>query len=291
MYTIRQASLRSGVSVPLIRAWERRYGVPQPGRSSGGYRLYDDEAIATLRAMRQLVDDGWQPSAAAAAIRDGTVPVADAAPHLPDADGTALAERFVDAAARYDGRGLESALDEMTGRGSFEVVVDTLLLPAAVALGQRWQLGQLDVAAEHAASAAIMRRLSAAFEAAGLASQAPPVIVGMPPGARHELGALAFATALRRRGVGVVYLGPDVPIGSWVHAVAAAGAAGAVIGAVREEDAAAAAQVLEAVHAAAPQVRLAVGGKEAGGVATNVPLIVLPASVVAAAETMERAVR
>ena len=124
-----------------------------------------------------------------------------------------------------------------------------------------------------------------------MATNAPLVIVGMPPGARHELGALAFATALRRRGVAVVYLGPDVPVRSWVHAVAAARAAGAVLGVVREEDAAGAGEVVDAVHVAAPQARLAIGGKEAGRVVSIAPLVVLPSSVVDAAEAMERAVR
>jgi DNA-binding transcriptional MerR regulator len=39
MYTIRQASLRSGVSIPLLRAWERRYRVVTPSRTAAGYRL------------------------------------------------------------------------------------------------------------------------------------------------------------------------------------------------------------------------------------------------------------
>ena len=30
MYTIKEASARSGVGAPLIRAWERRYGVVAP---------------------------------------------------------------------------------------------------------------------------------------------------------------------------------------------------------------------------------------------------------------------
>ena len=50
-------------------------------------------------------------------------------------------------------------------------------------------------------------------------SSEPLVVVGLPPGSRHELGALAFAVAVRRRGVGVLYLGPDVPVASWVHVI------------------------------------------------------------------------
>ena len=66
MYTIKQAAARTGLSVPTIRAWERRYGVVRPSRTAAGYRLYDDDALARLLAMRRLVDgDGWRPSQAA----------------------------------------------------------------------------------------------------------------------------------------------------------------------------------------------------------------------------------
>ncbi len=50
MYSIKQASIRSGVSVPLIRAWERRYGVVSPQRTASGYRLYDDAGHRDARA-------------------------------------------------------------------------------------------------------------------------------------------------------------------------------------------------------------------------------------------------
>jgi MerR family transcriptional regulator, light-induced transcriptional regulator len=44
------------------------------------------------------------------------------------------------------------------------------------------------------------------------------VLVGLPPGSRHELGALAFATAARRAGLAVLYLGRDLRIDDWVRA-------------------------------------------------------------------------
>ena len=286
MYTIRQASLRSGVSIPLVRAWERRYGVVHPARTAGGYRVYDDAAIATLQAMRRLVDEGWQPSVAAAALRDGSAPSPAAAPS-EGAEAAVLADRFAAAAARYDREAIESVLDEMTTRGSFEATVDEFLLPAAASLGEQWERGRLDVAAEHVASAAVMRRLAAAFDAAGRAGYGPLVIVGMPPGGRHELGALAFATALRRRGIAVVYLGPDVPIGSWVHAVSASGAAAAVIGAVTGEDADAARRVVEAIRAMSPKTLVAIGGNAAKRLSHEEGVTVLPRAVVQAAEQVD----
>lgn len=290
MYTIRQASLRSGVSIPLVRAWERRYGVIQPERTAGGYRVYDDAAIATLQAMRRLVDEGWQPSVAAAALRSGSAPTSAATPG-ESAEATLLAERFAAAAARYDREAIESLLDEMTARGSFEATIDEFVLPAAAALGDRWEDGRLDVAAEHAASAAVMRRLAAAFDATGRTARGPLAIVGLPPNGRHELGALAFATALRRRGIEVVYLGPDVPIGSWVHAVAASGAAAAIIGAVTAEDADSARRVAQALRAMSPRALVAVGGAAAERLSDMPGVTLLARPVVRAAEQVDDLLR
>jgi methanogenic corrinoid protein MtbC1 len=41
----------------------------------------------------------------------------------------------------------------------------------------------------------------------------------LPSGSQHELGALAFATAIRRRGLDVLYLGANVPVSSCETAV------------------------------------------------------------------------
>ena len=46
---IGELSRRSGVSVDLLRAWERRYGLLEPARSDGGFRLYSDDDVERVR--------------------------------------------------------------------------------------------------------------------------------------------------------------------------------------------------------------------------------------------------
>ena len=75
-----------------------------------------------------------------------------------------------------------------------------------------------------------------AFEAAGDRSTPHPILVGLGPRSRHELGALAFAVAARRAGLPVVYLGPDLPAESWVAAATSREASAAVIGATAHPD-------------------------------------------------------
>ena len=284
MYSIKQASIRSGVSVPLIRAWERRYGVVSPQRTPSGYRLYDEEAIATLMRVRELTETGWTASEASRAVLAGEVSVAPPAPapsaglsedalHVRRAE---LIGHFIEASQRMDIAATGAALDEIFAQGSFESIVDDLLMPALVALGHAWLEGVLDVAAEHAASAAVHRRLSALYEAAGVNGE-PSVVVGLPPGSRHELGALAFSVAVRRLGVGVLYLGPDVPVASWVHVIDQNRMRVAVIAIVQESDQAAALDVAEALRAGANGPVLAVGGKSARwDVALDSGITVLP---------------
>jgi DNA-binding transcriptional MerR regulator len=286
VYTIKEASARSGVSVPLLRAWERRYGVVRPTRTAAGYRLYDDQAIESLGAMRRLVDAGWAPSEAARAITAGEVAVEPSG--QPDAR---LADRFVDAAGAMDDAAVEAILDEILVGRSFEAVVDDLLLPAARSLGDAWAAGRLDVAAEHAASAAVQRRLAEAYQAAG-APRPPEVLVGLPPGSRHELGALAFAVVARRRGLGVVYLGPDVPVDSWVQSARRTGARAGVIGVVTEGDAHTALDVARELHARADGTLVAFGGAAATSeLADAAGATLMPIRVVAAARELDRTIR
>ncbi len=265
MYTIKEAAVRTGLTVPVLRAWERRYGVVAPMRTAGGYRMYDEAALRRLRSMRRLVDDGWSPSAAAAAIIAGTNPPAGI-----QTDSTAeeqedpLVEQFVDAAAAIDSPRIEAVLDEMFARGTYERVMEDHVIPSLRALGDAWAAGRVPVAGEHVASNAALRRLAASFQASGPGrDQGRPVLVGMPPGARHELGALMFATALRRAGLSVVYLGADLPLDDWIAAVERTDARAVVIGAVMPADATGAMSVAEQLRSRRPEVLIAFGGTAA----------------------------
>lgn len=293
MYSIKQASLRSGVSIPLIRAWERRYGVVSPQRARSGYRLYDDDAIATLMRVRELTERGWTASEASRAVLSDEVTVtaevvATAPPPAPSAglsDGALFARRaqlvdhFIDATKRMDIAAIGAAVDEIFAQGSFESVVDDLFMPTLLELGRAWSAGDLDVTAEHTASAALHRRLSALYEAAAVSAD-PRVVVGLPPGARHELAALAFSVAVRRLGVGVVYLGSDVPVASWVHVIARNRTRVAVISIELEADRAAALDVAEALRTDGNGAVLAVGGSGARwDVAMESGIVVLPSRI------------
>ena len=217
--------------------------------------------------MRRLVDAGWSASQAADTVLHSPDPDVDpvvGAAVLGSADGAPPdPERLVVAAGAYDTMAIEAVLDDLFSRGSFEAVIDDLVLPAVAALGTAWADGRIDVAAEHLASSAMQRRLAALFDLAGAPGAGRLVVVGLPPGSRHEIGTIAFAVALRRRGVHVLYLGPDVPVESWVHVISEPTVIAAVLGVPRPADVDAVRDVVEAAAEARPDLLIAIGGPAA----------------------------
>ncbi len=140
---------------------------------------------------------------------------------------------------------------------------DAVILPALHAIGDGWAAGRIDVAAEHASSHVIGRRLGSALAAAGPAPAEPVVLIGLPPGARHELGALAFAVAARRGGLAVAYIGADVPISSWVETTSRPAIRAAVLAVMRPADIEPARAVREALASSRRDLVIAVGGPDA----------------------------
>jgi DNA-binding transcriptional MerR regulator/methylmalonyl-CoA mutase cobalamin-binding subunit len=271
MHTVKRAAELTGVAPDTLRAWERRYGVVEPQRSEGGYRLYDDQALRRLAAMKALVDAGWSTAQAARRVLDdvasddgATVPLART---VGDVDSLARVGRDLDGVA------LEAALDDGFAAGSFEQVADGWLMPALYRLGSAWRTGEVGVAGEHFVSAAVQRRLAALFDAASRGASGPVAVVGLARGSRHELGVLAFAVALRRAGLDVVYVGGDLPPEAWVATVRSRGATMAVIGVPAVEDVPAVRETVAALRQGCPDVVVSVGGGHQDAVGEGTELL------------------
>jgi methanogenic corrinoid protein MtbC1 len=105
-------------------------------------------------------------------------------------------------------------------------------LPGMRAVGTRWRAGEIDVAAEHAATAGVRDWL------AGLATDVPlppgpPVVLACAASEQHTLGLEALAALLRLRAIPALMLGANTPTLSLVRAVRTSRARAAVVTAHR----------------------------------------------------------
>ncbi|WP_353952077.1 MerR family transcriptional regulator [Knoellia sp. S7-12] len=265
MYTIKRVAELTGIGLPTLRAWERRYGVVSPARSEGQYRLYSDADVRALAIMASLVQDGWTASEAATETLSRTagdgvtaLGVARSSGEVESPEGL---EDLLAAAQRLDGPGVSAILARSLGRGDFAEMASNWLMPILVGVGRAWAEGRLSAAGEHLVSHAVQHQLASLHEAASRTTTGPVVVLGLPPGARHELGLLAFSVAARQAGIPTVYLGADLPSRDWEVAASGRQPGGAVLSVPRPADVVSAQEVIDLLTQKEPRVVVAVGGR------------------------------
>jgi DNA-binding transcriptional MerR regulator len=247
------------VTPHLLRAWERRYGAVRPGRTAGGTRRYSEADVARLRLLRAGVEAGHPISEIATLTVDelerrfgerAEAPLGPLGDLLRSVDGLDAGE-------------LERRLGQQLAALGPRDFARRVALPLLDEVGERWQRGELCIAAEHATSAILRSLLGGALRFPRLAA-GPLLVFATPSGERHELGLLAAALCAQERGARVLFLGPDLPAAEVARALRDAGGADAVVVAVVSLDAPAARRALAELRRTVPgDVPIWVGGSRA----------------------------
>ena len=194
------------MSPDVLRAWERRYGLLEPQRTDGGFRLYTAADEDRVQAMVRHLGAGVSAGEAARLVLAAEAPPAGLTPSL---DG--VADELREALDDFDDARAQVVLDLLITRLSFDALARDVLLPYLHELGERWERGEASVAQEHFASMVLRGRL-VALARGWDRGVGPRALLACAPGERHDLGLLLFGLALRQRGWRITYLGPDTPI-------------------------------------------------------------------------------
>jgi MerR family transcriptional regulator, light-induced transcriptional regulator len=222
LHPIGVVARRTGITLHVLRAWERRYAVVAPERTAGGQRLYSDADIERLRLLRQVTEAGHGISQVAHlsdAELAGLVS-ADAERSGAPAEETAgeFREACLAAGERMDGEAVQAAL--MRGVVSLRPreFMGEVLLPVLREVGERWHAGRIGPAHEHVVSQAARRVLHWLLDAYDAQPGSPVLLTTTPAGELHEFGAMAASAVGMDEGWRVIYLGASLPAGEVVRA-------------------------------------------------------------------------
>jgi MerR family transcriptional regulator, light-induced transcriptional regulator len=284
---IGELAKRTGVSPELLRAWEQRYGLLQPTRTAGGFRLYSAADEARVQRMQSLVAGGLAAAQAAHLILSGGEP----APRTVSASATILDDEAGNLAAsldRLDEQAANAALDRLVSAYTVEMVLQDVVVPYLHRLGERWEAGEISIAQERFASNLIRGRLLGLAQGWGQ-GQGPGAVLACVPDEHHELGLLVFGVALRRRGWRITYLGTDSPIGAVADIARSLRPAVVVLVSMNPDNFLDHARQIEQL---ATQVQVVIAGTGATPeVARQTQTRVLDQDPVSAAQTIGRAIR
>lgn len=220
LYNTRAVVQTTGVPADTFRAWERRYGLPRPHRTSGNQRLYTERDMGVISWLRDRTDEGMTISQAIQRLRieHPDILKAERAPAPPptsvdvtDPQVVLLRERLIDAVVEYNDLAGERVIDEALAMFTLEEVCTGVIHPTLVEIGERWARNEVSVTAEHFATRLIVRRLSSIFNMVAPVTGRGTIVAACAPGEEHEVGLLILAIFLARRNWRVIYLGANVP--------------------------------------------------------------------------------
>jgi len=225
IYNLKAVLKETGLTPDVLRAWERRYGLPQPQRTAGRQRLYSQYDIALVKWLKARQAEGLSISRAVEQWKETTAGGNDPPIDFPSVGLPAtrlsvstsenqmeiLCNHWVQACVNFDEAAADQALNQAFSLYSVEMVCAQFIQRGLSLIGDRWYSGEASVQQEHFATALATRRLETLIASTPPPTRNQTVLVGCPAGEFHSFPALLLTLFLRRKGFNLVYLGADVP--------------------------------------------------------------------------------
>jgi MerR family transcriptional regulator, light-induced transcriptional regulator len=215
-YPIRAVSKLTGIAIDTLRAWERRYAAVTPTRDARG-RMYTEADVARLRLLNGAVEQGHSIGRLAALSNDRlrdlcAGPAVVAASKAVSSSRTPLDTTALLAALRdYDAVSLDQELSRLaTVLRPLDLLQD-VLMPVLTRVGDDWHRGRTRIAHEHLMSSTMRNLLGTFLRLFARRDATVRLLFATPSGERHEIATLGAAMLAASAGLGVSYLGADLP--------------------------------------------------------------------------------
>jgi DNA-binding transcriptional MerR regulator/methylmalonyl-CoA mutase cobalamin-binding subunit len=269
LWSMGAVSRHTGIGEHTLRAWERRFGFPDPNRLPSGHRRYTSHQVRQLAMIAKALDRGYRAG--------DVVPLSFA--ELEDLlreSGALAAEAgrgaqsvwiaaVMDATSRLDRNAVIGLLHREAAGTGLRVFLRERVAPLLEEVGEAWRRGDLRIRHEHFLSEVLEDVLRGIRSDLELAAAGEPVILATPPSESHALGLELAALTIMSSGRAVRMLGADIPVEEIEEAADAVGAIAVglsvSLATAGEEVAAAVARLRELLD---DRVVLWVGGSGAG---------------------------
>lgn len=226
VYNLKAVLKETGLKADVLRAWERRYDLPKPQRTSGGHRLYSEYDVATIKWLKSRQAEGLSISRAVElwneVLEAGSNPLVEY--HLESTssimrsvpvEGSRIEifrQDWLTATMAFDSIRADEILNQAFAIFPVETVCTDILQKGIADIGNDWYLGKASVQQEHFAIALASRRLQMLITLTPPPTRRQSVLLACPPGEWHAFPVLMLSLLLARRGLKVIYLGANVPI-------------------------------------------------------------------------------
>jgi MerR family transcriptional regulator, light-induced transcriptional regulator len=276
-YPIQAVSRATGLSMHVIRAWEKRYKAIEPDRTDTNRRLYSEEDINKLKLLNDAIHQGHSISSVANLSPDElkkilhrektrennfeTIPASAEKINVSN-----IISECIETIKNYDAKKFEALLLNASAKFTQPVLLEDLIIPLIYKVGDLWHDGEIRVANEHLATSVIHSFLYKLLESYSVGTSAPLIVSATPRGQEHDLGALIVGVVAASSGWRVVYLGANLPTEEIASAATQLYAKAVALSLVYPKDDPHLSSELKKLHQLLnSEVTLIVGGRAANG--------------------------
>jgi DNA-binding transcriptional MerR regulator len=218
IYNIKAVSRFTGLRPVTLRAWERRYGLPEPTRGEHGHRLYSEYDVRVLNWLKRQIDAGMNIGRAVDYLLELKDTGRDPALQSTSQQDTQplsldrLRENLMQHLIALDENGAKETLRRAFSIYAVDDVLTHVVQAVLVDLGEAWHRGELPVAVEHYASQFFIQHLMSMMSSTASVSHSGIIVAAAAPGEFHHIGLLILVVMLRWRGWDTRYLGPNLEL-------------------------------------------------------------------------------
>lgn len=220
LFTIKDLSNLSGIKAHTLRVWEQRYSLLKPGRSFTNIRYYSNEELKTVLNIALLNKYGFKISAIdkmSAAEMNEKILLLD----QQEAKQERTINDLINQMISMDMDAFSQTLDRYIHEKGLDKMIIQAIFPFLEKIGILWLTNHINPAQEHLVSNMIRQKLIAGIESyKPVLVSSKKVLLFLPEGEYHEMGLLLIHFLLKRRGVGVIYLGANVPLEDVAYVIA-----------------------------------------------------------------------
>jgi DNA-binding transcriptional MerR regulator len=219
-YPIRAVSKLTGLSIDTLRAWEKRYQAVVPLRDERG-RMYTESDLERLNLLRAAVDKGHAIGRVAALTNQQLRELLELTPIAPASELISVPMRksqrhldldpFLEAVERYDYLWIDKELGRLAVLLPARELMYQVVLPLMRRVGIEWHQGKLSIAQEHMVSSLLCKLLGSLMRLHLNSNPPARLLFATPSGEQHEFGILSSAMLATGGGLGILYLGCDLP--------------------------------------------------------------------------------
>jgi DNA-binding transcriptional MerR regulator len=263
-YLIGAVTKLTGLSIDVVRVWERRYSAVLPARTAGGTRLYSDADVLRLKRLRQAVEQGCGIGQAAR-LSEVELDEMLGSPRVspdPSDPHEAVRSKFIEAIKTLDVATAERELARGATLFNVRDFVKKIIMPIHIRVVAPGAESDFGLVQERAALWLLRNTLSALLRLYSNSESADALVVATPSCERDEFGLQVAALLGAMRGWQVVSLGAGLPATEMANAARLTNAR--VLAINLETDYSRAAEELEALSKLAPAfTRVWIYGREA----------------------------